>query len=424
MCVYFFDFLSAFRRKNRVGAKRGRKRFLALFLALACMAGSAREVRAEESGQLQLYAQAAVLMDADSGRVLYGKNEKEILPMASTTKIMTCIVALEYGNPEEIVEASSYAAGMPKVKLGVTSGEMFRLGDLLYSLMLESHNDAAVMIAEAVGGSVEEFAVMMNQKARDIGCYDTYFITPNGLDAQNEDNGKCHSTTAADLARIMAYCVRESPAKEAFLEITRTPDYQFTDAEGRRSFHCTNHNAFLSMMKEALSGKTGFTNKAGYCYVGAVESEGRTFTVALLACGWPNHKTYKWSDMARLVTYGMENYRYCDVYKEQSFEPVPVKEGIPAQTGKPFGQAYITLELEEGADDEMPYLLCDSDRIEIRTEVKKEMNAPVNEGDSAGKVTYYLNGQIIRQYEVLAKETVDKRTLTRIVGYVVGCFLP
>ena len=90
----FFDFLSAFRRKNRVGAKRGRKRFLALFLALACMAGSAREVRAEESGQLQLYAQAAVLMDADSGRVLYGKNEKEILPMASTTKIMTCIVAL------------------------------------------------------------------------------------------------------------------------------------------------------------------------------------------------------------------------------------------------------------------------------------------------------------------------------------------
>ena len=120
----------------------------------------------------------------------------------------------------------------------------------------------------------------------------------------------------------------------------------------------------------------------------------------------------------------MENYRYCDVYKEQSFEPVPVKEGIPAQTGKPFGQAYITLELEEGADDEMPYLLCDSDRIEIRTEVKKEMNAPVNEGDSAGKVTYYLNGQIIRQYEVLAKETVDKRTLTRIVGYVVGCFLP
>ncbi|MDE7276814.1 MAG: D-alanyl-D-alanine carboxypeptidase, partial [Lachnospiraceae bacterium] len=116
----------------------------------------------KEAVQLQLYAQAAVLMDADSGRVLYGKNENEVLPMASTTKIMTCILALEYGNPDDIVEVSAYAASMPKVKLYMQEGEKYRLEDLLYSLMLESHNDSAVAIAEAVGGSVEEFAVMMN----------------------------------------------------------------------------------------------------------------------------------------------------------------------------------------------------------------------------------------------------------------------
>ena len=210
----------------------------------------------EAGEELQLYAQAAVLMDADSGRVLYGKNEEAKLPMASTTKIMTCILALEYGSPEQIVEVSSYAASMPKVKLYVKSGEKYYLRDLLYSLMLESHNDSAVVIAEAVGGSVEQFAAMMNQKARDIGCYDSYFITPNGLDAKVNETGKVHSTTAADLARIMAYCVTDSPEKERFLEITRTQGYDFTDVDGTRSFHCNNHNAFLGMMQEALSGKT------------------------------------------------------------------------------------------------------------------------------------------------------------------------
>ncbi|MFG6336868.1 MAG: D-alanyl-D-alanine carboxypeptidase, partial [Lachnospiraceae bacterium] len=287
-------------------------------------------VRAEERGaeqELQLYAQAAVLMDADSGRVLYGKNPEEKLPMASTTKIMTCILALEYGDMEQIVEASSYAAGMPKVKLYVKEGEKYRLRDLLYSLMLESHNDSAVVVAEAVGGSVEKFAAMMNQKARDIGCYDTYFITPNGLDAKVNENGKVHSTTAADLAKIMAYCVTDSPKKEEFLEITRTQSYDFTNADGTRSFHCSNHNAFLGMMEEALSGKTGFTNNAGYCYVGAVESEGRIFTVALLACGWPNNRSYKWSDMKELAAYGMERYQYQDIYEEQTFADIPVRNG-------------------------------------------------------------------------------------------------
>lgn len=375
----------------------------------------AREKTAAQ--ELQLYAQAAVLMDADSGRVLYGKNPGEKLPMASTTKIMTCILALEYGNPEDIVEVSSYAASMPKVKLYVKAGEKYYLGDLLYSLMLESHNDSAVVIAEAVGGSVEKFAAMMNQKARDIGCFDSYFITPNGLDAKVNESGKVHSTTAADLARIMAYCVTDSPEKERFLEITRTQGYDFTDADGTRSFHCNNHNAFLGMMQEALSGKTGFTNNAGYCYVGAVESEGRTFTVALLACGWPNNRSYKWSDMKKLAAYGMERYQYRDIYEKQSFSAIPVRNGIAGEKGTPFEEAQVSVTLQT-EEESLPYLLCEADQVEVKTRVEPVLEAPVAAGEQVGLVSYYLNGELIKNYAVCTDSAIEKRSFLWIFQYI------
>lgn len=375
----------------------------------------AQEKAAEED--LQLYAQAAALMDAGSGRILYGKNAEAKLPMASTTKIMTCILALEYGNPEAVVEASSYAAGMPKVKLYVKAGEKYYLRDLLYSLMLESHNDSAVVVAEAVGGNVEKFAAMMNQKARDIGCFDTYFITPNGLDAKVNENGKVHSTTAADLAKIMAYCVTDSPEKERFLEITRTASYDFTDVDGTRSFHCNNHNAFLGMMKEALSGKTGFTNNAGYCYVGAVESEGRIFTVALLACGWPNNRSYKWSDMKKLSAYGMERYQYRDIYEPQEFADIPVKNGIAGERGTPFEEAQVSVSLQ-AAEESLPYLLCEADQVEVKTRVKSVLDAPVKAGEEVGSVSYFLNGELVKRYSVCTDTAVEERSFLWILEYI------
>lgn len=388
-----------------------------LAVALFCCPISSIYAAEEKKDDLQLYAQAAVLMDADSGRVLYGKNEKTVLPMASTTKIMTCILALEYGNPEEIVEASSYAASMPKVKLYVKQGEKYRLKDLLYSLMLESHNDSAVVIAEAVGGSVENFAAMMNQKARDIGCYDSCFITPNGLDATVNETGKTHATTAVDLARIMAYCVTDSPKKEEFLEITRTLRYDFTDVDGSRNFHCNNHNAFLGMMEEALSGKTGFTNNAGYCYVGAIESEGRIFTVALLACGWPNNRSYKWSDMKKLAAYGMERYRYQDIYEEKTFADIPVRGGIAGETGTPWDEASVSVVMENEKKS-LSYLLCEDDRVEVKTRLETVLSAPVAAGAKVGEVSYYLNGELVKCYDLLTEEAVEKQSFLWILNYI------
>lgn len=247
----------------------------------------------EQIKESQLYATAAVLMDADTGRVLYGKNADAPMAMASTTKIMTCITVLEHGNLEDVMTVSSYAAGMPKVKLSVKKGEQYQVKDLLHSLMLESHNDSAVVLAEYIGKNylseelknkdtaeftkeesklaVAAFAKLMNEKAKELGCEDTWFVTPNGLDASQsftlesgEEIEVDHHTTATELSKMMAYCIKESPQKEKFLEITRRGAYSFS-ANGR-NFSCTNHNAFLSMMEGALSGKTGFTNKAGYCW--------------------------------------------------------------------------------------------------------------------------------------------------------------
>ena len=429
MCAFSFVKFKKMGSRNPIRAK---KRILSLFLTIAIFTAGVMQINAQadsrseskEEAPAQLYAQAAVLMDADSGRVLYGKNESEVMPMASTTKIMTCILALEYGNLDDIVEVSAYAESMPKVKLFMRQGEEYRLEDLLYSMMLESHNDSAVAIAEAVGGSVEEFAVMMNQKAKEIGCYDTYFITPNGLDAVVNDTGQIHSTTAADLARIMAYCIMDSPQKERFLEITRTKEYTFTDESGNRNFHCNNHNSFLSMMDEALSGKTGFTNKAGYCYVGAVESEGRTFTVALLACGWPNHKTYKWSDMKKLAEYGMACYEYHDIFEAQEFADIPVVSGIAGEDATPYDKASVTVALEETKENGLPYLLCEEDVVEIKTNLAKELEAPVCAGEKVGQVAYYLNDELVKTYAVVTTGEVAGIDYPWILQYVLHLFVP
>ena len=366
---------------------------------------------------LQLYAQGAVLMDAKSGRVLYSKNGKEQLPMASTTKIMTLIVTLERANLEDIVKVSSYAASMPNVQLHIREGEQYRLRDLLYSLMLESHNDSAVAIAEHVAGSVEEFSVLMNQKAKEIGCENTWFITPNGLDATAEySNGvgdkevKEHLTTAEDLARIMAYCIMESPNREQFLEITRTSSYSFTDVEGKRSFGCTNHNAFLGMMEGALSGKTGFTNKAGYCYVGALKQGERVYTVALLACGWPNHKTYKWSDTRQLMEYGLEYYTLHNLEEakipSEVYEPIVV---LDAQSEKIGEKVRVSIELkeeEEGCVEQV--MMNPNEDITIIFEKAEKLTAPIKKGQSVGELHYMIGKEKWKTMEVVAAAEILK----------------
>ena len=366
----------------KTGKKYGKKCVKYSLAVVLSALLSVAAVRAEgEPGEL--YARSAVLMDADTGRILFEKNGRDPLPMASTTKIMTLLVTLENADLEGEVTVSAYAASMPDVQLNIREGERYRLRDLCYSLMLESHNDSAVAIAEHVGGSVEGFASMMNQKARDLGCYDTLFITPNGLDAENEYG--MHSTTAADLARIMRRCMEN----EEFLSITREPSWSFGDLDGTRSFTVNNKNAFLNMMEGALTGKTGFTNGAGYCYVGALERDGKRLIAVVLACGWPNHRTWKWSDTQKLMNYGIENYHRETVGRDRvDLGTVPVENG---QRESVRMSADVTVR---------EVLLKDGDMFRMEVLAPDRLTAPVEEGELAGTVIYYLNDQIFDLFPV------------------------
>ncbi len=374
------------------------------------------------SGEVSsLYSKSCALMDGDSGRVLYGKEEQNAMANASTTKIMTCILALEYAEEGLIAEVSQNAASQPKVHLGMSRGQQFYVKDLLYGLMLESYNDCAVAIAEAVSGTVEEFARLMNEKATELGCRDTYFITPNGLDAQDE-NG-IHHTTAEDLCRIMKYCAWDSPKSAEFLSITQTANYTITSLD-QKSYTATNKNAFLSMMDGVISGKTGFTADAGYCYVAALESEGRKFCIALLACGWPNNKTYKWSDARKLFSYAIENFAYVDVPRELALPKIAVEDARRKERGLLDWNQEISI--SPVADyEKIParYLLPVGAEITCRYSLNTQLCAPVSSSDIVGNIIYYAGEEVLWECPVYAGADYERWNFGALLRGVVSLFL-
>lgn len=395
--------------------------FLLFFFCFQCgfeqIYAEEREVKHKNIKESQLYAESAVLMDAESGRVLYGKNMDKIMPMASTTKILTCIIALENCELDEIVTVSKYASKMPDVQLHIKEGEKYFLRDLLHSLMLESHNDVAVAIAEHVSGTVEEFANLMNKKAKEIGCQNSCFITANGLDAtatKNDAYGKetevFHSTTARDLACIMSYCILKSEKSDLFLEITAKNTHEFCDFSGKRKFSCRNHNALLIRMKDAISGKTGFTGKAGYCYVGAVKNNDRYYVVSLLACGWPYNKHYKWKDCDVLFRYGKEYYKKTEADLSETDISIPLK--IQVTNGQfPLNvkaeEQSINLKIKEG--EKIPSaLLKEDENWNIETQIPEVLEAPVLDGKTVGTISFSINHDYEQIIHLVADGTVAK----------------
>lgn len=383
----------------------------------------------------KIYAQGAILMDGSSGRVLWAKNGDEKKPNASTTKILTCILALERGNFEKPVEVSGYAAGMPSVKLHMQKGEYYNLEDLLYSLMLESHNDSAVAIAEHVAGSVEAFSEMMNEKAKEIGAENSFFITPNGLDGEKERVNQVgnkeilfHGTTPKDLAKIMQYCILKSPKREEFLRITREQNYTFHNRvqteegdwkEGGRTFSCQNHNALLQLLPGALSGKTGYTAKAGYCYVGAIEQDGRTYIIALLGCGWPNHKNYKWEDSKRLFQYAVNHFTAVKPVLDIDLPQIPVLQGIDSEADF-FAKQVINPQI---CMEDLEILLTKEDTLTYQVKLKRELEAPIQEGEKIGTLLLRVNDSQdetvwVKDYSLYADHTIPRKTWQDIWTYV------
>lgn len=332
---------------------------------------------------LDLKSKSAVLIDGNTGRILYGKNENEKMPMASTTKIMTCIVALESGKMNQIIKASSKAVSMPKVKMYAKKGEQYYLKDLLYAMMLESFNDAAMIVAEGIGGSQEEFAKMMNKKAKEIGAKNTNFVTPNGLDADN------HYSTAYDMALIGAYATKN----KQFNEITNTKSYSFTDVSAKRSITVNNKDMFLVMDNEAIGIKTGFTGKAGYCFVGAVKSNGRHFVSCVLACGWPPNKSYKWKDTTALMNYGKREYNEKKIIASGTKFQIEIPNGTKKKINVGVSEGYTTLISE---DDN------------VKSETNFNYKLPIKKWDIVGNIIITINGKKTKKIMLYAFENVEK----------------
>ena len=342
-------------------------------------------------------AQGAILMDAATGRVLWGKNEHTPLAMASTTKIMTAVLVLESGRLDEIVTVSRAAAATPKVKMNLTPGEKIALRNLLHALMLESSNDAAVAIAEHLSpdGTVAAFCRQMTEKAQSLGAVNTVFETPNGLDAGYE----LHRSTAYDLAVIARYAMTV-PGFETLINTTSA-----AFASDKRAYLFHNKNRLLHEYHGANGIKTGFTNKAGHCFVGTAKRDDMLLISVVLASGWGERgRAQKWTDTKRILNYGFECYDYVTV-----LGTCGDVGNIPVARSRTAGVRFAY------ADP----LVCalntkNNERVTLRHDIPTHLPAPVTVGQRIGTASLYVGDDLEQKYAevaLLATEAADRHDL-------------
>lgn len=332
-----------------------------------------------EAESLSVSAGGAALIEAHSGRVLYEKQGDTPLPMASTTKIMTALIALELGELEEMITVPQEAQGTEGSSMYLKAGEKLSLADLLYGLLLTSGNDAAVTLACHFGGSIEGFADMMNEKARELGCENTHFVNPHGLHDAN------HYTSALDLCTI----ARAAMEVETFRTMVSTQYYQTTTGEQVRTLK--NKNKTLWEFEGGCGIKTGYTKKAGRCLVFSAEQEGMLLIGVVLNC--PD----MWAEAFSLLRYGFNTYALqslkdasaplCEVKVEGG-----VKKALPAvlKTG-------ILYPIRKDGTEEVTWELS----------LSEPLTAPVQAGACIGKLTLCLNGEAVLCREILAGESIS-----------------
>ena len=325
-------------------------------------------------------SQFVLLMDGDSGRVLFDKNSNKVVPMASTTKIITAIVALENSNLNDIVTISKRASSIRGSTIGLKDGQKLTVEQLIYGLMLKSGNDCAIAIAEHVSGSVEKFVVMMNSKAFDIGAFNTHFVTPHGLD---EDG---HFTTVYDLALITRYAFNN----EMFSKIVSTKNITINGASGPRSF--SNINKTLWNLKGADGVQTGYTGKAGKCLVASANRDGKRIICVLL------NSNNRWDDSKSLIEYGFNNFKSQKLISKADYNNKIIVEN---------GQK---LNVMAGIDKDITISVSDKelDNFEVKVEILDNLKAPVLCGEQIGTLSIYADNKVIFSVPYRAIEDVPK----------------
>ncbi len=329
-------------------------------------------------------AKSAVVIEAATGRILYQKNAHEKMPMASTTKIMTAIVAIENGNLNDTVVVGPNASGIEGSSIWLSVGEKMTLSDMLFGLMLASGNDAAVAIAEHVGGSLDAFVELMNQKAQEIGAYNSHFANPNGLPADN------HYTTAYDLALISAHAMQNV----MFQEVVKT-QYKTLPWEGHEWNRVVkNKNKILWNYEGGNGVKTGFTEAAGRCLSAAAQREGMQLVSVVLSA--PD----MFNDCMTLMDYGFNNYDNSLVVKAgELIGEVSVREGIedsfPVYT---MEDIYYPLTQEE------------IEKLNKRVYIDDNVAAPVQKGQSVGHIDLWLGEDKIQSVALSAPHDIGENS--------------
>ena len=309
-----------------------------------------------------LSANAALLMEARSGEIVFAKNPDTPLPMASTTKIMTALVALEQIPLETVVTIPAEAVGIEGSSVYLTEGERLTVEELLYALLLASANDAAVALAVTVGGSVEGFAEMMNRKAVELGLTSTHFVNPHGLDAEG------HHTTARELA-IIARAALENPH---FLEICSTRRKAIPQDGVEKGRWLLNHNKLLSSYPGCIGVKTGYTKKTGRCLVSAARRDGVTLIAVTL--GAPDD----WRDHTAMLDYGFACYHEVTLCEEGFFSaPLPVAAGE---------REYVMVENTDALTVTLPKT---HGSIRCVVELPRFAFAPIRDGQTVGRLIFY-----------------------------------
>ena len=325
-------------------------------------------------------ATAACLMDAQSGQVLYEKNADQMLPMASTTKIMTAILALESGRLRENVTISQSAMLVEGSKIYAKAGEQYSLYDLVQGLMLASGNDAAVAIAEFLDGSVENFAAQMTAKAYQIGAQQTSFQNAHGLSAEN------HYTTARDLARITCYALKNPQ----FAQIVKKKSAVLSPVTGEGEIYVKNHNKLLTLYDGAIGVKTGYTKEAGRCLVGAAQKDG--LSVVTVTLKDPDD----WRDHMALFDYAFSHYELQPIFeKHHLLKTIAVKGGT---------SDYLHLVSQKEAHTITK--MGEKRTISLSYQLPRDVKAPVKRGDKIGFVKVYVDHRYETKINLVAKEDI------------------
>ncbi len=375
--------------KNRLLIKMVILIIIFIFIQSVCIAGNAIN--------LNLYTKSYIAYERNTKQVLFGKNTDVKVPMASTTKIMTAILTLEYGKLNETVTITKNAQNTSGWQLNLKEGDKIKLKDLLYAIMLYSANDGAIAIAEHIGGSVENFCEMMNNKAKEIGALNTNFTSPHGLDNDN------HYSTPYDLALITDYAMNN----ENFCKIVTTPSYSIMINENIKNVN--NTNKLINSVSGITGVKTGYTGKAGYCLVSGIKTTNLDVICVTLGSGTSKNR---FDESKKILEHCKDNYILVDL-KDY------IKESIKIDINKSNKD---NVNIYPQNINKIPILKQNINKINVKYEILNNQIAPINKDKVLGVAKVYIDNEMYTIINYTTNENIQRNNYIDYFRYIVFSF--